>query len=494
MAEHYVVLPPRSIHREVETPTVPVPGRRTSRRSVQRAEGGTMYRYEPALRLRQRAVKVVDELPGGGAKLVEIPDGMRKTVRLPTDGSRLVPVHTYRPAWPIPEPDLTRPVRDGAGIEFEVVCRKTSEPIAGATVTAVVDQDLGKGDSGITGKDGRVSLSLGGHETKIAWLSVKPPPIGWWGAWIVKPPTESPRRISLTPVSLTASIPDVLRHFYAGAKGADGKGVRIGVIDSGIADHPDLAVSGGANTVIGEDGGLYGDNGIGHGTQVAGIIGARGNPPRGVRGLAPEAELHSFRVYPQGSNRAGSFAIMAAITRALDAGCDLLNLSFEAPKPDEALEEAVKEAEAKGAVVIAAAGNGKRRPVAVPARYGTAVTALGRLSTFPSGSLQERYIAEPKGSDPENFLAGFSNIGPEVALTAPGLGVISTAPGGYAPTDGTSMATAAATGMAARLLSAEPTLLAMDRNQERSVAIRKLIARSARSIGFGARAEGYGML
>src|SRR5207247_1649461 len=55
----------------------------------------------------------------------------------------------------------------------------------------------------------------------------------------------------------------------------------------GIADHPDLTIAGGQNTVVGEAPSDYGDNGEGHGTHVAGIIAAHGTPPKGVRGVAP---------------------------------------------------------------------------------------------------------------------------------------------------------------------------------------------------------------
>jgi subtilisin len=68
--------------------------------------------------------------------------------------------------------------------------------------------------------------------------------------------------------------------------------------------------------------------------------------------------------------------------------------------------------------------------------------------------------------------AGFSNIGPEVAITAPGVGVISTLPNDrYGPYSGTSQATPVVTGAAACLLSRNPQIYGMSRNRARSGAV-----------------------
>src|SRR5262249_13917049 len=122
-------------------------------------------------------------------------------------------------------------------------------------------------------------------------------------------------------------------------------------------------------------------------------------------------------------------------------------------------EEALDDARDRGTLVVAAAGNGNRNPVSFPGAYafasGLSVSALGRVGTFPAGSFEERHIDSPKGSaDANDFVARFTDIG-DVSLIGPGVGVVSTVPGGYGPMSGTSMACPTVTGFAARLLSAD---------------------------------------
>jgi subtilisin len=100
----------------------------------------------------------------------------------------------------------------------------------------------------------------------------------------------------------------------------------------------------------------------------------------------------------------------------------------------------------------------------------------------------------PFGTDKKNYVTSFSNVGPEVDLTAPGDGIISTFPQGYAVLDGTSMACPAAAGMAARLLAGQTAILKMPRTQARSDAMAKFLLQKAKSLGFPADLQGQGML
>jgi len=83
--------------------------------------------------------------------------------------------------------------------------------------------------------------------------------------------------------------------------------------------------------------------------------------------------------------------------------------------------------------VVSASGNDGRKEVAYPARYdkGLGVSAIGRKGTYPAGSREEGDVqAQPSSTkDPDNYVAGFSNIGSAIALAAPGVGILSTLPG-----------------------------------------------------------------
>jgi len=77
-----------------------------------------------------------------------------------------------------------------------------------------------------------------------------------------------------------------------------GSGVKIAIIDTGISrKHPDLTVSGGINLVGTSSSKKWNDDN-GHGTHVAGTIGAR-NYSIGVLGVAPDAELYAVKVLDQ---------------------------------------------------------------------------------------------------------------------------------------------------------------------------------------------------
>ena len=290
---------------------------------------------------------------------------------------------------------------------------------------------------------------------------------------------------------------DALRFFYGKSLDQAGEGVTVGVIDTGISSEPDLLVDGGFNAVTGEDPNDFGDNGEGHGTHVAGIIAARGKPPAGIRGLAPAVKLRSYRVFGKGAEGASNFDILKALDRAVQDGCDLVNMSLGSQgQTDEASHDAIAHARVNGTLVIVAAGNHDRSPVGTPADdpMALAVSALGRKGTYPANTVEEGDVQSPFGTDSKNYITSFSNIGPEIDLTGPGDGIISTFPGGYAVLDGTSMACPAVTGTAARLLATRTDILGMSRSQARSDAMAKALLQKAKSLGFGPSFEGQGLL
>ncbi|MDQ0297823.1 minor extracellular serine protease Vpr [Salibacterium salarium] len=140
-----------------------------------------------------------------------------------------------------------------------------------------------------------------------------------------------------------------------------GKGVKVGIIDTGIDyHHPDLArnFKGGYDFVDRDDDPLEGKDNRGtktmHGTHVAGIIAANGS----VRGVAPEAELYMYRALGPGG-QGSTEQILAAVEKAINDDMDVLNLSLGSPinGPDWPTSEALDKAAENGVVAVTSSGN-----------------------------------------------------------------------------------------------------------------------------------------
>jgi subtilisin len=380
-------------------------------------------------------------------------------------------------------------------IKLTVVSGNDGNPVGGAMVVAFTDFVRRSGGQGITNARGEVALGLGAATKKVERVYVYPK-AGYWPSLMQDVVLKTGGKIELRPIDVT--FVDCVRCFYGEGDVNTGNGVIVGVIDSGVAiNHPDLKVQGGQNTVPGENPQDFGDNGTeGHGTHVAGIIAARGSAPSGLRGVAPGVTLRSYRVFGQGGDNASNYSIAKAIDAAVADKCDLLNMSLGGGDPDPVTAEAIAAAYRAGVVIFAATGNDDRAPVSFPAANDMcqAVSANGRKGTFPDGTEPEGSIASPYGTDKKNFIASFSNVGPDTDLTGPGVGVISTVPSGYGVMSGTSMATPAETGAAARLLASMPAILAMPRDQRRTDAMVAAIAQACKSLGFDPTFVGKGMI
>jgi subtilisin len=518
--QQYVLLPPRGLR--PESPAVSqTAGAFFASMSVSQPKTKEAAEAMIASVNAGQSVRVLDSIHEDGAKLVEMTAEMASNLRTTAPGVRIVPVVYYSPAVAprmtvIAGPKIGKarrpkkpPVKAGKKakakakavaaappkISVKVVSRLDGKAVSGATVVAFTDFANRVGDQGRTNARGVVSLNLGAASKKLQRLYVYPED-SFWGS-IQQGVTISSRTVvTLEPIDF--NFVDALRHFYGNAGDDVGVGVTVGVIDSGVdTNHPDLTVQGGENTVTGESPGDFGDNGGHHGTHVAGIIAAHGQPGKGMRGVAPGATLRSYRVFGEGSDSASNFAIAKAIDRAVADGCDLINMSLGGGPQDPATSSAIADARAAGSLVIIAAGNDSRGPVSFPAAdpRAIAVSAMGRVGTFPTGAVEEGDVQAPFGTDKANFIAAFSNIGPQIALTGTGVGIISTVPGGYAIMDGTSMACPAVTGVAARLLSmpANAVILSMPRDQTRSDAMAQLLLQSAVKLGFGPTFEGQGL-
>jgi subtilisin len=383
-------------------------------------------------------------------------------------------------------------------VKFTLQFKDTQQPANGVRLIAFTDYENRAGEEAVTNAKGEARFTSLRAGDKVERLYVLPPPSGYWGFFKKGLKLKADNRIVLRPIE--PGLADGVRHFYAAtAQARDGEGVRVAVADTGVdGTHPDVRVSGGSCTVTGEDPADWGPKAGPHGTHVAGIVAARGK----WAGVAPEAELMSYRVFGA-DDLAANFAIAKAIDQAVESGCDLVNLSLKydvgpdkPPQVDDVIREAIAEARERGVVVLAATGNDGRQRVAFPAldAAALAVSALGRKGTYPSDSLGRADEQAPYGTDKKNFAAAFTNIGGEVDVIGPGVDIISTVPGGgYAPMSGTSMATPAITGLVARLLSRNPAVRDLPRDATRADAIMRLILASCKDLGFKPHFQGDGI-
>lgn len=232
------------------------------------------------------------------------------------------------------------------------------------------------------------------------------------------------------------------------------KSVIVAVIDTGLdANHPDLKAN-----VYRNSENHYGFDFVanrpdpkdehGHGTHVAGIVGAVANPKVGVSGVAQSVSIMSVKYYADSNTGAVNLRnTVKAIEWAVANGAKVINYSGGGPEFAEEEYLAMKKAEAKGVLVVAAAGN-ERSDTDLPENY-----------YYPS-AYRLTNIISVAATDISNHLIRSSNWGKtKVDVTAPGENIFSTLPNGrYGFMTGTSQATAFVSGIAALLLAKDPTL------------------------------------
>ncbi len=435
--------------------------------------------------------KVLDSIQSNGAKLVSISDTSLMRLKCEQPGLRVVP-EVFYPSARAPRPRILTGLQAFsaratlAQPRVKVVLQGSGKPVRGVEVIAFSDFEAGKGAQGNTNARGEVELQLPRSVRVLQRVYLYPAHSAWPVLLNDWPLHEGV--IELPPID--TAFTDSRAKAYPKRAVADGAGVTVGVIDTGIGPHAGLVVAGGMNAVTGEDPADWSDADI-HGTHVAGIIAGQGP---GFLGVAPGVSLRAYRVFGKNADGASSFAIAKAIDRAVADGCDLLNLSLGGGPSDQTTSEAIKAARAKGVVCVIAAGN-DGGAVAWPARHplSLSVSALGFQGLWPAGAMQAQTVQPPLGKE-HSFIANFSNTGPEIDVAGPGVGVISCIPHDrFGVMDGTSMACPGVTGALARRLAADAKTLAMPRDGDRADAIVRLALVAARDMDLPPFAQGAGL-
>lgn len=199
------------------------------------------------------------------------------------------------------------------------------------------------------------------------------------------------------------------------SRGLTGAGVKVGIIDSGAANHQDLQWAGRFNAYAAVHGGNFPPEADknGHGTKVAGIIGAKNNS-LGYVGVAPDCLLYGVKV-DNNVSKGGfdSAAIIRGINWLIQQGVKIINCSFGDALYDNAMETAIRDAyEIHDVLFIAAAGNSREE-----------YTNPNKTVQHPASSPYTIAVGALKASKAPAY---YSSRGPELDVVAPADPVMST--------------------------------------------------------------------
>ncbi len=353
----------------------------------------------------------------------------------------------------------------GSAFTAEFVVMGKDQPVAGADVYLFGSLLPAHG---VSDANGRVKLTLFGESAaSIRRLYVKPR-ADYWSFFQLQPDVSDSdlNLIGLRPLSEWPSLKnfpqqqqlswgqkamrlDQLPNTYRG------QGVKIAVIDSGCANgHQDLTqVSHGYDIVNkATNTATWNVDTISHGSHCTGVI-AGLDSASGIRGFAPDAEVHACKLFPGGQVS----QLIDALEYCIEHQIDVVNMSLGGADYSEALEQQIIRAKQAGIACIVAAGN-SGGPVQYPGSSPNVLTvaAIGRINEFPNDSYHTQTMTAMVDAN-GFFSASFSCFGPEVAVCGPGVAITSSVPdNNFAAWDGTSMATPHITGLAALVLAHHP--------------------------------------
>jgi subtilisin len=272
----------------------------------------------------------------------------------------------------------------------------------------------------------------------------------------IRPVEPIPRR-PFRPIPFPPTLPkqpvpwniSMIKAPQAWSRGIKGDNVKVAVLDTGIANHSDLKITGGVSFV---DGVTSFNDGHSHGTHCAGIIGARNNII-GVIGVAPLCKLYAVKVLSDSGSGYSSWVI-AGMDWCVKHKIDVASMSLgSSSAPSVAYANAVRRCQEKGVTVVTAAGNsGNTSYPFVGSPANSYQRQNSKASPIAVGAVNQ-----------SNMLASFSSRGGEnsewngVTVVAPGVSIKSTVlNNSYAFKSGTSMACPHVSGLAALIIQQYP--------------------------------------
>lgn len=219
-----------------------------------------------------------------------------------------------------------------------------------------------------------------------------------------------------------------------GEKGKYGEGIKVAIIDTGCdVEHPNLKdrIINVRNFTTDDKGAINNvTDYVGHGTHVAGIIGASDIGEKGIIGVAPKCDLMILKALTRSGGK--NSWVTEAIKYATSHNVDIINMSLGSDKPSPEMYEAIKRAIDKGICVVVASGNNgdnnsNTNELNYPASYNECIS-VGSVKYSKSNS---RFSASNNEVDLVAFGEGYNSRG-----------ILSCYPNGlYQELKGTSMAT-----------------------------------------------------
>lgn len=412
--------------------------------------------------------------------------------------------------WVLPQQFATA-LRTGSASAFQVRVAGAGQALSGIQVMFYVEDPAGQ----MINPPPQVetdSTGLAAYTAPPGYRVVGVEPLPYAACWIMLDlsPTSG-MAINCAPIAPAGPGNGAWWHAAVNADLTDvtrGTGVKVGVIDTGCGPHPNLAH---VNLV-----GAYVDGGFlpgaaatadsaQHGSHTSGIVGARPANPSDYAGIAVGCDLYHARVFKgegpdDGPTQADLVNAIDSLSR--DHGCDLINMSLGGGPASQVEQDAIQDALERGTLCVCSAGN-DAGPVNYPGAYPqcASVSAIGKSGWAPTGT----FSAGNEPHDPTQigrngyFLATFSSHGAGLACAGPGVGIVSTVPANagfpdaYMEMDGTSMASPAAVGALAVILSKDAAYQALPRDASRSAAAKAALQAHCQDIGLDAQFQGAGL-